>query len=84
VAATLREAGLRVEVDARTESVGKKIAEAEHLRTPCILVVGDREVESGEVSVRRRGSGNLGAMGVVELRGRLADERDSRALEPVI
>jgi threonyl-tRNA synthetase len=84
VAAELREAALRVEVDGRTESVGKKIAEAEHLRTPCILVVGDREVESGEVSVRRRGAGNLGAIGVGELRGRLVDERDSRALEPAI
>ena len=58
----LQAAGLRAEVDVRRESVGKKIAEAEHQRTPCILVVGDRELESGQVSVRRRGPGELGAM----------------------
>ena len=82
VADELRAAGLRAEVDVRTESVGKKIAEAEHLRTPCILVVGDREMDSGQVSVRRRGPGELGAMQVEALIDALTAERDARALEP--
>ena len=56
----LREAGLRAEADLRSESVGKKIAESERQKMPCILVVGDRETEAGTVSVRRRGQGDLG------------------------
>jgi threonyl-tRNA synthetase len=67
----LRNGGLRAEADLRSESVGKKIAEAEHQRIPRILVVGDREVESGAVSVRRRGEGDAGAMPVSELRDEL-------------
>jgi threonyl-tRNA synthetase len=58
VEAKLRAAGLRVELDARDESMGRKIADAEHQRTPVILVAGDREVESGQVSVRLRSEGN--------------------------
>jgi threonyl-tRNA synthetase len=78
VAADLRAAGLRAEPDLRTESVGKKIAEAEHQRIPCILVVGDKEVEAGTVSVRRRDQGNLGARPLAELRDELASESASR------
>ena len=82
VVAELSAAGLRAEADVRSESVGRKIADAEHLRVPYILVVGDREAESGQVSVRRRGAGNLGARALAELRDELVAERDSRALEP--
>jgi threonyl-tRNA synthetase len=78
VAAELQAAGLRAEPDLRTESVGKKIAEAEHQRIPCILVVGDKEVEAGAVSLRRRGEGNLGARPLAELRAELVDEAASR------
>jgi threonyl-tRNA synthetase len=79
VAAELTQAGLRAEADLRSESVGKKIAESEHLRVPCILVVGDREVESGEVSVRRRGQGNLGSMPFARISEELLAEARSRA-----
>ncbi|MDX6533581.1 MAG: threonyl-tRNA synthetase [Gaiellales bacterium] len=79
VAEGLTRAGLRAEPDLRNESVGKKIAESEHLRIPCILVIGDREVESGEVSVRRRGQGNLGSMPLAQIRDELLDEARSRA-----
>ena len=72
VAAGLRAAGLRAEPDLRSESMGKKIAEAEHQRIPCILVVGDREVEAGTVSLRRRDQGNLGARPLAELRDELS------------
>jgi threonyl-tRNA synthetase len=74
VAATLREAGLRAEVDTRTESVGRKVRDAELRKVPYILVVGDREAEAGEVSVRRHGAGDTGAEPVAGLAGRLADE----------
>jgi threonyl-tRNA synthetase len=67
----LRGAGLRAEADLRGESVGKKIAESEHQRVPRILVVGDREVESGNVSVRIRGEGDLGSRSLSQFRDEL-------------
>ncbi len=79
VVSDLRGSGLRAEADIRSESVGKKIADNEHLRVPCILVVGDREADSGTVSVRRRGRGDLGARPLQELRDELAAEAASRA-----
>jgi threonyl-tRNA synthetase len=79
VAAELRDAGLRAEADLRSESVGKKIAEAEHQRMPCILVVGDREAEAETVSVRRRGKGDLGAQPLAELRDALLAEAAARS-----
>ena len=81
VAQEMFAAGLRAEADVRSESVGRKIADAEHLRLPCILVVGDREVESGQVSVRRRGKGDLGASPLEELIEQLLDEVRSRRLD---
>src|SRR6476660_7998029 len=71
VVAELNAAGLRAEADTRGESVGKKIAQAERQKMPRILVVGDREVESGQVSVRRRGEGDAGAQPLADLRGEL-------------
>ena len=60
------EAGLRAEVDERSESVGKKIRAAELRKVPYMLVVGDRDVEAGQVSVRRHGEGDTGAVGLAE------------------
>ena len=58
----LFDAGLRVELDERSEKIGYKIREAQLQKIPYMLVVGDKEVESGTVSVRRRGEGDIGAM----------------------
>jgi threonyl-tRNA synthetase len=55
VAATLRDGGLRAELDARNEKVGFKVRDAEVQKVPYILVVGDREAAAGAVSVRARG-----------------------------
>jgi threonyl-tRNA synthetase len=54
VHATLREHGLRVELDDRGESIGRKIRDAELRKIPLMLVVGEREAQEGTVSVRRR------------------------------
>ena len=62
VADRLKETGLRVEVDERDEKVGYKIREGETGRVPYMLVVGQKESESGTVSVRRRKEGDLGEM----------------------
>jgi threonyl-tRNA synthetase len=59
-AEALAAVGLRAEVDERTESVGRKIRDNEVLKVPFMLVVGDREVEGGSVSLRSRGEGDLG------------------------
>jgi threonyl-tRNA synthetase len=77
VAAELREAGLRVEVDARSESVGRKIRDAELGRYPYMLVLGDREQEQGAVAVRSHEAGELGAMPVGEFVARVRVEEGS-------
>jgi threonyl-tRNA synthetase len=62
VAEELRGRGLRVEVDERSESVGRKIREAELHKLPYMLVVGDKEEEDGAVAVRRHREGDIGSM----------------------
>ncbi len=63
----LRESGFRADVDGRNEKMGKRIREAEMQKIPVMLVCGDRDVEAGTVSVRRRGEGDLGAKTRLEL-----------------
>ncbi len=74
VATELREAGVRVGVDERSESVGKKIRDAELGRYPYMLVVGDREQEEGAVAVRSHEEGELGAMPVADFAARALAE----------
>ena len=62
----LAAAGLRVEVDARVEKIGYKIREAQLQKVPYMLVIGDREVAEGAVSVRSRSKGDLGARPLAE------------------
>jgi threonyl-tRNA synthetase len=66
VAAELRKQDLRVEVDERSESIGKKIRDAELLKIPFMLVVGDTEQAAGQVAVRRHGEGDTGAVSTGE------------------
>jgi threonyl-tRNA synthetase len=63
----LRERGVRSELDARSESIGRKIRDAELAKVPFMAVVGDREAEAGQVAVRRHREGDLGAMPASEL-----------------
>ncbi len=74
VKATLTGAGFRAEVDGRNEKVGKKIAEAESQKVPYMLVVGDRDVNAGTISVRQRGGTDLGALGQEDFAARLREE----------
>ena len=62
IAGKLDAQGFRVEVDGRNEKIGKKIREAQLEKIPYMLVVGDRDMEAGTVSVRHRAEGDLGAM----------------------
>lgn len=56
--------GVRVELDSRNEKIGKKIREAQLEKVPYMLIIGDKEVEEGKVSVRHRKEGDKGAMGL--------------------
>jgi len=64
VADRLKAAGIRVEVDSRNEKIGYKIREAQLEKSPFMLVIGDKEMESDSVAVRSRREGELGAMSV--------------------
>ena len=66
VADALRDLGIRVETDLRNEKIGLKIREAQLQKTPYMLILGDKEVESGLVTVRKRSEGDIGAMGLDE------------------
>ena len=59
-------AGLRVSVDTRSEKIGYKIREAQLHKIPYMLVIGEKEVESGTVSVRKRGEGDIGAVSIAD------------------
>ena len=63
---TLKAAGLRAEVDTRSEKIGYKIREAQMEKVPFMLVIGDKEVENSTVAVRSRAAGDLGSMTVEE------------------
>jgi threonyl-tRNA synthetase len=75
----LRAAGLRAELDDRSQSVGAKIKDARHERIPCLLVLGDQEAADGTVSVRTRRDGQLGAMPLPALLEKIKAEIDTRA-----
>lgn len=77
----LETAGLRVEVDDRSEKLGYKIREAQLMKTPYMLVVGGREQEAGTVNVRLRGGEELGAMPLDDLQARIADRIAERSNE---
>lgn len=74
VAQTLRDAGLRVEVDDRGERMNAKIRDAQNQKIPYMLIVGDREMESASISVRMRSEENLGAMSIGSFMERALNE----------
>lgn len=80
----LRLAGVRVEMDERSEKIGHKIREAELMKVPIMLIIGDREVESGQVSIRRRGLGDIGALGVQALCDGIVEEIKIRSNTPLV
>jgi threonyl-tRNA synthetase len=71
---------VRVEVDDRNEKLGYKIREAQLAKIPYMLVVGDKEVEEGKVSVRTRHGGDLGQMSVEEFAKKIQEEIDNKVI----
>lgn len=77
----LKEAGIRVSVDTRSEKMGYKIREAQLKKVPYMLVVGDKEVETGTVSVRSRSEGDLGAMALTEILSKIQSEIRNKTIK---
>lgn len=77
----LKDAGFRVEIDARNEKMNAKIRDFANQKTPYILVFGDKEAEAGAVSVRTRGKGDQGSMPLAEFIAKAKAIAESKALE---
>ena len=75
----LQAAGIRSQWDERNEKIGYKIREAQMQKVPYMLVIGDREAESGTVAVRSRKEGDLGAMPLEDFIAKITEEINTRA-----
>ena len=78
----LARAGLRVELDDRNEKMGYKIREAQARKVPFMLVVGDKEAQSGQVSVRSRSEGDKGAQSVESFVATITGYIEARSVKP--
>ena len=76
----MNEMGLRASADLRKEKIGRKILDAEVEKVPYKLIVGDKEVENGTVSVRRRGEGDIGAMAKADFFALVKKENDEKTI----
>ena len=81
VAKALDDAGFRVEVDHRSEKLGYKIREAQTMKIPYMVVVGDKDMENNTVSIRHRTGEDLGAMSLDAFAALLKDEVDTMAIK---
>ena len=77
----LSDAGMRVEVDSRSEKIGYKIREAQLEKVPYMIIVGDKDIEAGTISVRHRKEGDLGAMQVADFLAIAQEEIDTKAIK---
>ncbi len=70
----LASVGVRVEIDARNETIGRKIREAQLDKIPYMLVIGNKEMEDKTVAVRNRAEGDLGTMSVADFVNKITEE----------
>ncbi len=80
---TLKKSDIRVEIDDRQEKIGRKIRDTEMLKVPYMLVVGEKEMNEGKVSVRRQGKGDLGSKGLDEFITEIVAEIKERRGEEI-
>ena len=81
IAKQLEAAGFRAEVDQRPEKLGYKIREAQQMKVPYMVIVGDKDMENNTVSIRNRAGEDLGALKYEDFEKLLVDERDSKAIK---
>jgi threonyl-tRNA synthetase len=74
----MKKKGIRVEIDERSEKIGKKIREAELSKVPYMLVIGEKEMNEGKVSVRRQGKGDAGSISADEFIQTIREEIEER------
>ena len=70
----LKQYDIRAYVDERNEKIGRKIRDNELRRTPYMLVVGEKEAETGEVSIRKQGTGDQGSMKIEDFAKKISEE----------
>ena len=75
---TLQQQGIRVEMDDRQEKIGKKIRDTELMKIPYMLIVGEKEMTDGVVSVRRQGKGDIGSVALNEWLRQVKEEIENR------
>ncbi len=80
IAQQLRSAGLRVELNLRSDKIGAKIRDAQLQKVPFMLVLGDREMQENKVAVRERSKGDIGAMSIDEFKEMARRLVETRAL----
>ena len=79
--AKLQAAGIRAEVDSRSEKIGYKIRSAQMEKIPYMVVVGDKDIENNQISVRSRSKGELGSMTFDTFLARLQQEIEEKVLD---
>lgn len=79
---SLKNADIRVEVDDRSDKIGKKIRDTELMKVPYMLVVGEKEMNENKVAVRRQGKGDLGVQGIEEFIAQVKHEIKERVPNP--
>lgn len=80
VVEALKKKGIRVETDLRNEKIGYKVREAQLQKIPYMLVLGDKEMQDGSVSVRSRKGGNLGTMSLNDFIAKLLEEIEQKKI----
>ncbi len=81
---TIKDNGVRVEIDDRAETMQAKIRDAQNQKVPYMLVVGDREEKDGKVAVRVRGKGNVGTFDVNEFKDKIVEDIANKSLNMVL
>ncbi|MDR3704671.1 MAG: threonine--tRNA ligase [Paludibacteraceae bacterium] len=81
LAATLNKQDIRTVVDDRNEKIGRKIRDNELKRIPYMLIVGEKEFENGEVSVRKQGEGDKGSLKVADFAALISSEVEKMVIE---
>jgi threonyl-tRNA synthetase len=74
VAKALRDAGLRVDLDVSDTGFGKKVREAKDMKTPYTIIIGDKDIEAGVVTLESRDKGKVGQMPIVDVVKKLREE----------
>ena len=77
---SLRDSGIRAEADYRNEKLGYKIREAQLEKVPYMVILGDKEIDQNNISVRSRHEGDLGSSSVEDFIAKIKDETAKRTL----